>query len=79
MHFHQWKRREFMRLLGGAAASWPLAARAQQTAQMRRISVLMSADEADPRERSAAAAFVKALGKLGQIEGRMRRLAECRR
>jgi putative ABC transport system substrate-binding protein len=64
------KRREFITLLGGAAASWPLAARAQQPERMRRIGVLTSlaADDAEGQARHAA--FTQALGQLGWSEGR---------
>ena len=63
------KRREFITLLGGAAAAWPLAARAQQGERTRRIGVLMSA--ADDREGQARlAVFLQGLERLGWTVGR---------
>src|SRR5437016_5652608 len=64
------KRRDFITLLGGAAASWPLAARAQQGERMRRIGILMSLAETDPEAQARVAAFRKALQTLGWAEGR---------
>jgi len=62
------RRREFITLIGGAAAAWPLAARAQQPERMRRIGVLMGVE--DPQNRLRIEAFVQRLRQLGWIEGR---------
>src|SRR5262249_1352229 len=64
------KRREFITLLGGAAAAWPLAARAQQPARMRRIGVLMGYAETGSEGQALIAAFRDGLQKLGWTEGR---------
>jgi putative tryptophan/tyrosine transport system substrate-binding protein len=64
------RRREFITLLGGAAAAWPLAARAQQPEHMRRIGVLMAHSESDPEFKTYVAAFRVGLEKLGWTEGR---------
>jgi putative ABC transport system substrate-binding protein len=62
------RRRDFITLLSGTAAAWPLAARAQQ--DMRRIGVLLAGTEGDPQSEAGFAAFTKALAALGWIEGR---------
>jgi putative ABC transport system substrate-binding protein len=64
------KRRQFITLLGGAAATWPLAAHAQQAARMRRIGVLMSIAADDPESQRRMTAFVQGLQELGWTDGR---------
>src|SRR6516164_751081 len=63
------KRRAFITLLGSAAAAWPLAARAQQPKQMRRIGVLMNRAADDPDGQVRLAAFQQALQDLGWTDG----------
>jgi putative ABC transport system substrate-binding protein len=67
------RRREFVTLIGGAAA-WPIAARAQQADRARRVGVLMGYAEADPLAKVLLAEFTQALSEFGWIEGRNLRL-----
>jgi putative ABC transport system substrate-binding protein len=64
------RRREFITLLGGAAAAWPMAAGAQQDGRVRRIGVLEGGVEDGELERARLAAFLQGLGRLGWSEGR---------
>ena len=66
------KRREFITLLGGAAAAWPLAARAQQTAKLPTIGYLGATTPSAESQRVAA--LVQRLGELGWIEVAILRL-----
>src|SRR5262245_44693882 len=63
------RRRDFIKVIGGAAATWPVAARAQPAERMRRIGVLMGLAEGDPAAQAMAAAFEGALAKLGWTRG----------
>ena len=63
------KRREFITLLGGAAAAWPLAARAQQSERVRRVGVVSALAEDDPESVTRRAAFEQALKALGWTNG----------
>jgi putative ABC transport system substrate-binding protein len=67
------RRRDFITLLGGAA-SWPLAARAQQGELVRRIGVLMGGAENDPAQKSYLSAFTQALADLGWTDDRNLRM-----
>ncbi len=64
------QRREFITLLGGAAAMWPHVARGQQGERMRRIGVLLPAPADDPEYQVWVGAFRQALQELGWIDGR---------
>ena len=58
------RRREFITLMGGAAAAWPLAARAQQSERMRRIGVLMHTGADEPEAQACFAAFMQGLQEI---------------
>ena len=64
------KRRAFMTLIGGVAASWPLAVRAQQNDRVRRIGFLSSLVEGDPQLQGLQGEFVQHLQELGWVNGR---------
>ena len=67
-------RRKFLATLGGAAAAWPLLARAQQRDQVRRVGVLMNSTATDATWQSYFAAFTQGLRQLGWIEGQNLRI-----
>jgi len=64
------KRRNFIALLGSAAAAWPCAARAQQCERARRIGVLMPGAADDPEYQARMTAFLQGLAQLGWLDGR---------
>src|SRR5215471_9074863 len=63
------RRREFIKILGGAVAAWPLSAPAQQAERIRRIGVLIPATEDDADYQARAGAFLQGLQQLGWIIG----------
>jgi hypothetical protein len=70
MQFEQLDRREFITLLGGSAAAWPLAAWAQQPERMRRIGVLTTMAADDPVFQDRVGAFLQGLERSGWTVGR---------
>src|SRR5262252_7328404 len=70
MRFNRLRRRDFITLLSGVAAAWPLAALAQQPDRVRRIGVLMGYPESDREGQANVAAFRGGFQKLGWTEGR---------
>ena len=63
------RRRDFIKVIGGGAVAWPLAARAQQLERMRRVGVLMGYPEGDKQAQAGVSALRKGLQNLGWIEG----------
>ena len=68
------RRRDFITLLGGAAAAWPLAARGQQADRKRRIGILMTIAANDPEAQARIVVFAQALQALGWTDGRNARI-----
>ena len=68
------KRRNFIKLIGGAAVLWPRAASAQKPGGVRRIGVLLSLAESDPEGKAQLSGFTLGLTELGWIEGRNLRM-----
>src|SRR6202051_4710296 len=68
------RRRQFIGLVGGVLAAWPLVARAQQPVPMRRVGVLMNFIAADPEGQARFAAFLQGLQQLGWVDGRNLRI-----
>jgi putative ABC transport system substrate-binding protein len=66
MKFNHLKRRDFIRLLGGAAVAWPLAARAQRAERVRRIGILLFTEQ----DRLTISPFVRGLEALGYVDGK---------
>src|SRR4051812_29252244 len=70
MQFDRLKRREFITVFGGAAATWPLTARAQQPERIRRIGALSPPPADDPEANARMAAFLQELAQFGWVDGR---------
>ena len=64
------RRREFITLLGGGAAAWPMAARGQQGERLRRVGVLMTLAADDAQGQARIVAFVQGLQQSGLTDGR---------
>jgi len=64
------RRRDFVKVIAGSTAAWPLAARAQQADRLRRIGMLMAWAETDPEVQPRMTAFVTTLRELGWVDGR---------
>src|SRR5215831_4074516 len=64
------RRRDLIKFIGGAAATWPVAVRAQQTERMRRIGVLSSLVADDAAGKARITAFLQELQQLGWTDGR---------
>jgi putative tryptophan/tyrosine transport system substrate-binding protein len=68
------RRRDFISAIGGGALAWPLAARAQQPGQVRRVGVLHALNENDVLAKAEISAFMQGLSELGWTEGRNLRM-----